>query len=541
MMSMVKRRRYLPFLSALLAGCLLLAGACGGDDSGGDDAAGGGTGADQSSTSTTAETETPPATPTGVLRMSSTLYPLSLDPQRDTNFKGVWFYPEYDSLTMQDAKGEPQPWLATSWERPDPLTWRFKLRTDVTFHDGSHFDATVVKKNLDRTKLDKASPHAAVVAPISEVVVVDPQTVEVKFKTPSPAFPTEMSNNPGMMVSGKAIDSGADLTRSPAGSGGWIWDASKSVPQQSETYNANPNYWNKGVVHVQQIVITHINDINARHNALESGQIDVVDDGAIARKKDLEAKGFKAITFPVTMEAIIIMDRTGKLQPELANPKVREAIAWLIDREGYLSAVHNGEGSDVAGLYPPGVKWYNPALDKLRDVNVERSKTLLKEAGYPNGFSVRVPSYAALDQKLGAFAQMLAPAGIKVELVQVQSGVIAAEYRQGKWAIGYALPRQLHPFTQFAQYISNAGTYNPFGATDTADLSAKVAEAASLDDDSAKPRWDEIQREVVERNILMPMGHTGIISFLAKSVRGNPYLGGEQPSPHPHGLWVDKS
>ena len=87
--------------------------------------------------------------------------------------------------------------------------------------------------------------------------------------------------------------------RRPVRAGG-SWTPRKSIPNQSETYNANPNYWNPDVVHVQQIVITHINDINARHNALESGQIDIVDDGAVGRKKDMEAKGFRSIAFPVT-------------------------------------------------------------------------------------------------------------------------------------------------------------------------------------------------------------------------------------------------
>jgi peptide/nickel transport system substrate-binding protein len=182
-----------------------------------------------------------------------------------------------------------------------------------------------------------------------------------------------------------------------------------------------------------------------------------------------------------------------------------------------------------------------PELDEARDVDVAKAKQLLEEAGYPDGFTVRMGTYAALDQKLGAVQQMLAPAGINVELVQVQSGVLAAEYRQGKWAIGYALPRQIHPFTQYQQYFNNAGTYNPFGATDTAELTAKVAEAAALEDEEAKPMWDEIQREAIDKNILMPMGHTGIIAFLGENVRGNAYLGGEQPSPHPHGLWLSEN
>lgn len=514
----------------------LIAASCGGDDGGGG-AASETTEAKTVTSGSLVETEKPPAEPTGVLRMSSTLYPLSLDPQRDTNFKGVWFYPMYDSLTMQDAKGEPQPWLATSWERPDPLTWRFKLRTDVTFHDGSKFDATVVKKNIERTKADKASPHASIVAPIKEVVVVDPATVDVKFTTASPAFPIEMSNNAGMMVSGKAIDEARDLTRDPQGSGGWIWDKAASVPNQSETYNANPNYWKKDVVHVRQIVITHINDITARHNALEAGQIDVVDDGAPGRRKDLESKGFKAIGFPVTMEGIIIPDRGGNLTPELGNPKVREAITWLIDRKGYLAAVHNGEGTANAGTYPPGTKWHNASLDEFRKVDVAKAKALMAEAGVSE-FTIKMPSYAALDQKLQAFATMVKPAGINIELVQVQSGVIAAELRQGKWAASYSLSRQAHPFTQYQQYAATTGTYNPFKLTDMTDLDAKAAEAAKLSDDQAKPLWDEIQKGILERGFFFPMGHTGIISFISKNVRGNAFVGAEQPSPHPHGLWI---
>jgi hypothetical protein len=133
---------------------------------------------------------------------------------------------------------------------------------------------------------------------------------------------------------------------------------------------------------------------------------------------------------------------------------------------------------------------------------------------------------------------MLAPGGITVELVQVQSGVIAAEYRQGKWAIGYALPRQAHAFTQYAQYLSNKGTYNPFQLTDTSDLATRAQEAAAMDDEEAKPIWTEIQRAAIDRGLLFPMGHTGIIAYLGKNVRGPAFVGAEQPSPHPHGLWI---
>jgi peptide/nickel transport system substrate-binding protein len=521
----------------VVAACSLLAGACGGGDDDGDAAQGGDA---QTTTSAVEDQGQAPAEPAGTLRMTSRFYPLSLDPQRDTNYKGAWFYPMYDSLTMQDAEGELQPWLATSWERPDPLTWRFKLRNDVTFHDGSPFDATVVKKNFERTKADKASPHAGVFNPMTEVVVVDPHTVDVKFSTPSPTFPLSMSNNAGMMVSGKAIDSGADLTRSPAGSGGWIWDPSASVPQQSESYNINPNYWNKDVVHVQRIVVVHINDNTARHNALESGQVDIVDDAQPGRRGDFEAKGFKTITFPVSFDSVHIFDRGGQLQPQLADPRVREAITWLIDREGYLEVIHNGEGSPAAGLFPPGSKWHDPALDDYRTVDVARAKELLEEAGYGDGFTLRVPSYASIDQKVGAIAQMLAPAGITVEAVQVQSGVIAAEYRQGKWAFGLGLPRSTHPYTMFADFVAPDSTYNPFKATDTEALVAKAEEAAALSDDEAKPLWDELQREILDLGIFFPLGHVGITSYLGETVRGDAHLGGDQPSPHPHGLWLNQ-
>ena len=344
---MVGRTHLLMRLVALLAAASLGAIACGG--SGGGDEEGADAGGVGGNPAAIQDEGQPPPAPAGTLRLTSRFYPLSLDPQRDTNYKGVWFTPMYDSLTVQDAAGDLQPWLATSWERPDPLTWRFELRTDVTFHDGSAFDASVVKKNFDRTKADKASPHAGVFNPMKEVVVIDTDTVEVRFTTPSPTFPLSLSNNPGMMVSGKAIDSGADLTRSPAGSGGWILDPSQSLPQQSETYNRNPSYWKPDVVHVEKIIVVHINDNTARHNALMSDQVDVVDDAQGGRREDMEAKGFRTITFPVTFDSVHVFDRGGHLQPELADPRVREAITWLIDREGYLEVVHNGHGSAAAG------------------------------------------------------------------------------------------------------------------------------------------------------------------------------------------------
>jgi peptide/nickel transport system substrate-binding protein len=138
--------------------------------------------------------------PLGDLRIADFGDVTTFDPAMTQFAQAGYLYPVYDTLVRQRPAGELVPHLATSWSMPDPTTWRFELRDDVLFHDGSRFDAPAVKANLERAKATQGNPNAPTFASITDVVVVDPTTVDVHFAGPNPTFPLEMSMVQGMMV-----------------------------------------------------------------------------------------------------------------------------------------------------------------------------------------------------------------------------------------------------------------------------------------------------------------------------------------------------
>src|SRR5699024_660111 len=133
---------------------------------------------------------------------------VSLDPA------GVNDVPSYDvqtnifeRLVRQDEDMELQPALATEWEAIDDVTWEFKLQEDVTFHDGSDFNAEVVKANVERVlDPDVAAPAASYLAMIEEVEVVDDHTIRFTTEFPFSALPSHFAHNVSGMVSKEQIE-----------------------------------------------------------------------------------------------------------------------------------------------------------------------------------------------------------------------------------------------------------------------------------------------------------------------------------------------
>lgn len=133
---------------------------------------------------------------------------VSLDPA------GVNDVPSYDvqtnifeRLVRQDEDMELQPLLAESWEAIDDVTWEFKLQEGVTFHDGSEFNADVVKTNVERVlDPDVAAPAASYLAMIDEIEVVDDYTIRFITEFPFSALPSHFAHNVGGMISKEQIE-----------------------------------------------------------------------------------------------------------------------------------------------------------------------------------------------------------------------------------------------------------------------------------------------------------------------------------------------
>ncbi len=179
---------------------------------------------------------------------------VAIDPHgsNDTPSSNV-AYNIYEALVVQDENMELQPGLAESWEAIDETTWEFKLREGVTFHDGSEFNADVVKANIERI-LDPevASPRSFLYDMITEVEVVDPYTVQFVTEYPFAPLPAHLAHNGGGMISAELIEAdyaamaegeepGSTISAGPIGTGYFKFESWS--PGTEIVLVRNDDYW----------------------------------------------------------------------------------------------------------------------------------------------------------------------------------------------------------------------------------------------------------------------------------------------------------
>ncbi len=522
-------------LGALLLVLAMVAGAAACGDDGADDEAGGSTG-DTSSAGDGEDAEPSDAGPVGTLRIGEFAPVASYDPAGAQTAQSAYLYPVYDTLTRQAADFSVQPSLATEWEQVEPEIWRFTLRDDVVFHDGAAFDAEVVKANLERQASTEGNPNASVFANLDHVEVVDPYTVDVVFTEPSPAFPLEMSMVMGMMVSPNALDT--DLTRAPAGSGPWIWQADESQAGVIEVFELNPDYWDPSVQGVERIEVESIADNNARVNALLAGDIDLASSVPANQVADLEAAGMETTNVAAYLPFLIIVDREGATVPALADERVRQAIGYAIDREAFRDTIYAGQGDAIGGFYGPQfADWYDPELDDLFEYDPDKARELLADAGYPDGFQVEMPVMPTISAPVEAIAQMLGQVGIDVVQDPIQAGAIGGYMRGGEAELSWYRALLYYPGKTYGDFVGPA--LNPLGLDDVADLRDMLAEAnATPGVEDRKEIFDEVAREVMERGMVYPLTHAFQTAAWTENVSG-PVLGLNMQAPMPYGVRVD--
>lgn len=181
----------------------------------------------------------------------------------------------YDTLTKINDKGDAEPYLAASVASDDNITWTIKLRDGVKFHDGTPLDAAAVVFNLNRHK-DPAvkSPFAPDLEPVASVEAVDGSTVKLVLQHPIAAFPTVFATGPGMIGSPTAVQAkGADFNRSPIGAGPFKFVS--WVPDDRLIVEKNPDYWQKGLPNLDQLIFQPRPDTQTRFEAIKSGGNDI--------------------------------------------------------------------------------------------------------------------------------------------------------------------------------------------------------------------------------------------------------------------------
>ena len=410
-------------VSMLLVGALV-ATSCGGDD---DDATSSATAVD---TSATGETGDAPSADGGVLTFGNHSSLTNLDPDLATvGNDNEWLFPAYDRLVHLTPNGDFIPGLAESWElSEDGLTLTFHLRDGVVFHDGSSFTSDVAVTNLERSINLEGSINASALSAIASVEAVDDLTVQFNLTEPAASLIGILSDKPGIMISGQALADGVDLSSEAVGAGMFTLDSYRAGDRGN--FVKFQDYWDPDSVLLDELVMVELTDNAARVNALRDGQIDaarIYPDGVAAAEGD----GIVVESGP-TLEVWYIPFRLVEGEP-WTDDRVREALTYALDKQGILDVVSGGSGTVVSQMFPPNYFAASPNTeDDARPYDPDRARELLAEAGYPDGFSLRVgdPGYPVFAQAVQA---SWAEVGVDLEIIPQESSELVDNWFDGSF------------------------------------------------------------------------------------------------------------
>ena len=349
-----------------------------------------------------------------VLRVGLNSEADTLDPHLSTQLAERYVsYAVFNNLVGYDENFNPVPELAVSWRNPNPTTYVFKLREGVKFHDGSDFNASVVKWNLDRVlNPDTKSPYRGLLAPIKSVEVTGPYEVKMNLEGPFPGLLALLGDRVGFMLPPDVVQkSPADFGKRPIGTGPYKFV--ERVKDDHVTLEKFSGYWNKSKPpNFDKIIFRPIPDTSVREAQLRGGESDIIDDILPQDIKILESSGVKVVG-SVTGAFIEIGMRVD--QPPLNNKALRQAIAYAIDRKQVIDTVAAGYGEPGRG--PLAVGWaVNPNL-RAYSFDLEKAKQKMKEAGLDKVTVDITVSATPLYQQIGAILQQhLGKIGVNVNL-----------------------------------------------------------------------------------------------------------------------------
>lgn len=354
----------------------------------------------------------------GLTSDPSHLYPLAGE-ELSSN---IMYYNLYDPLVKRGADLSFGPGLAESWENVDDVTWRFKLRDGVTFHNGNALTAADVVFTVNKAR---ESIRPDLVANIAEISAVDDLTVEIKTPKPYAVLPNDLAELLILDEEYTTATGDEQMDLKPMGTGPYM--LGEWIKEEKLTLKAFDDYWG-GVPAIKNVTFRPITNPATRTAALLTGEVDVIQDLAVRDVDRVKREdGFTVVTRPSLLNVVLAMDtRAQSPTIEGDNPmtdrRVREAIARAIDVDAINKVVMNGLATPSDQFVPSSHIGYVDGMNfrEMYPLDIEKAKALMAEAGHPDGFTMTLDAtnnrYVNDAQIAQALASMLAKIGVTLEL-----------------------------------------------------------------------------------------------------------------------------
>jgi peptide/nickel transport system substrate-binding protein len=344
----------------------------------------------------------------------------------------------FDYLVLRDERQKPIPGLAESWKTIDPLTWEFKLRRGVKFHDGSDFTAADVVASIERVPEvpNSPSPFTAFTKQIKEMVVVDPYTIRFRTATPYPLMPTDMTQV-AIISKSAAKASTEDFNSGKAAIGTGPYRLIRYTKGDRIELARHDAYWG-GRTPWEKVTLRLLPNDASRVAALLAGDVQAIEyvpTSDVARiRADKRLNVYRIIADRLIYLHLdsdrehtpFVSAKSGAPLPKnpLKDPRVRKALSKAINRTAIVDKVMEGEAVAAGQLLADGMFGTTTNL-RVEPYDPEGARKLLAEAGYHDGFALTIhaPNNRYVnDAKIAqAVAQMLTRIGIATKVEAMPS------------------------------------------------------------------------------------------------------------------------
>ncbi len=434
----------------------------------------------------------------------------------------------YEGLVMRDKNTQYQPALATEWKQLNDVTWEFKLRQGVTFHDGEPFTATAVKATFDRL-LDKetASPRATVFSMVQETKVIDDTTVHIILKYPFAALLSILDSSEGSIISPKAIkELGKDLAKKAVGTGPYKFES--WVQGQEMILVKNDAYWGK-IGEVGKIIYKSVPEDLTRVSMVEAGEAQVADQVPVTELDRIQ-KSANLNLLRTEGYGVEYIGFNFQKKP-FDDIRVRQAIASAIEKDSIIAGVYNNVGNRANSSLSAKVFGYNPDQKEF-PYDLQHARDLLKQAGLENGFTATIVTDERKERiNLAEVLQsQLKGIGIDLKITTMEYGAYLDTLANGKHEMyigGWGNATGDADYNQFNVFHSSAigaiGNYSFYGNPET----DKLIEEGRREKDQEKRKEIYAKAQAIELDevVLIPIrtiSHLAITSKNTEDLWMNP-------------------
>jgi len=473
-----------------------------------------------------------PAMSENVLRWTSQGDALTFDPHSQNEAPTIAMNGMmYETLVTRDTELTLMPELAESWEA-DGNVWRFNLRKDVKYHGGEDFTAEDVAFSFERAR-HEVSDFKEQIKSVVEIKVIDDHTIDLITDGVNPILPNQLTSlyimDKGWAEANNVVNpqdfAGKEETFAVRNSNGTgPFKMVSRAPDELTVLEANDAWWGKGQFpgNIDRIEYRPIGNAATRVAALLSDEVDFVLDPPLQDLKRIESTdGLQVTTVPQIRTIFFGMDagsaelRTSDIKGKnpFADVKVREAMNLAIDRKAIQRVVMEGLSFPAGMITSPGVLGNTPDQDAEIPFDLEKATALMDEAGYADGFTVRLDCpnnrYNNDEKICQAAVAMLAKIGVKVNLEAIPKAQHFPKIQNREtdfYMLGWGVPT-LDSHYVFSYLLEAEGSWNAIGYNNAKINEITNAIASETDLDKRTSMIDEAWTQVRTDMPYIPIHH----------------------------------